>query len=100
MNASPEQTSRLDRSYPVTSGRVVVRQRKESVLVYDRANKKSLRANADFSELLALCDGTRTVADIVILVAHQRSEDSANVDREVCRTLNALQDDGIVTLAI
>lgn len=99
VNATPVLPGEFALSYPVTSGRLVVRQRREGVLVYDRAKKKSLRANTDFAEFLSKCDGTRTVTDIVTRVAHERSEDPVDVGIEIRKSLIGLRHDGIVTLA-
>jgi len=99
MNSSKRKKSEIARSYPLTSGCVLVRQRKDGVLVYDRAIKKTLSGNADFVELLSLCDGTRMVDDIVLHIAHERGEDTSSVGTEILLIIDRLRDDGLISLS-
>lgn len=81
-----------DHVYPVTSGHLVIKKRGDINLVKDVKTGVKGRANDDSRELLLLCDGTRTVEEIVEEVAAEYQESKKDIKKKVKKSLEFLED--------
>jgi radical SAM protein with 4Fe4S-binding SPASM domain len=81
-----------DSVYPVTSGHLVIKKRGDFNLVKDVKTGVKGRANDDSRALLLLCDGTRTVQDIVEEVAAEYEESQKDIEKKVKKSLEFLED--------
>lgn len=84
--------------YPVTSGHVVIKQAGESHLVIETRTGVRGTANQDLRDLLILCDGTRTVKDIVEELCKDIREPRQKVKRKVIKSIEFLESLNFVKL--
>jgi len=85
-----------DGSYPVTSGHLVVRRGGARYVVKDMENKATGFANEALKNMLLLCDGTKTVDELVDEIAELYKEERPGVKERVNRTLDYLAAIGVL----
>lgn len=85
--------------YPVTSGQVLIKKRNEYSIVKDVKTGEVGRANEDLRDLLLLCDGTRTVAQIAETLFEDFEEPHKEVKKKVAKSIEFLKDLDFIQLA-
>jgi radical SAM protein with 4Fe4S-binding SPASM domain len=82
-----------EREYLVSSGSLIVkRQKGGKYLVKDLKKRIQGKANEDLKELLVLCDGTRTVGDVVRELCRVYSEPEKEVRKKASKSIDFLCD--------
>lgn len=92
----------MNRKYPTTSGRVVIKNRaynSNKYYVLDIKSKMSGYANEDSKNLLLLCDGTRTVDGIVDILAGRHKNTRKEIEDMVKQTIKYFQEINIIRLS-
>jgi len=78
--------------YPVTSGHVVIKKREKAHFVKDVRKGIEGKANDDLRELLLLCDGTRTVKEILEELSQDYEEPEKEVKKKMMKSIEFLED--------
>ena len=69
------------------------------VLLYDPRQTRAVYLNPTAALVFGLCDGTRSVREVIGMIAECYTEASSNnLTEEVLVTLNELQQNGILTI--
>lgn len=78
--------------YPTTSGHVVIKKSGDFHIIKDV--KKGIRgaANQDLRDLLILCDGTRTIKEILGELSRNYREPQKNVKKKMIKSIEFLED--------
>jgi radical SAM protein with 4Fe4S-binding SPASM domain len=78
--------------YPVTSGHMTVKKKGESHLIMDVRTGLHGEANEDLRDLLILCDGTRTVREILEELPKKYKEPKREVEIKAIKSIEFLVD--------
>ncbi len=81
-----------DNTYPITSGKVVIKKRGEKYVIKDLLTTIEGKANEDLRDLLVLCDGTRTVNQIIEELSANYEELPKGIRKKVVKSLEFLKD--------
>jgi hypothetical protein len=82
---------------PVRSRTVQIEQLDGELIVIDSARDVVVHANTTAALILQLCDGQRTVSDIVDILAVAYPDAEQDIRRDVPDTINSLIAQGILT---
>lgn len=88
----------MNDQYPVTSGNVIIKKRGKTYFVKDVKTGVHGKANNDLKELLLLCDGTRTVKEIVNEVSQSYERPQKEIQKKVVDSIEGLKELHLLTL--
>lgn len=58
--------------YPTTSGKIRIRKNFENYFISDKKIKKNITANRDLVEILKLCNGQKSISDIIFNISKEK----------------------------
>jgi len=82
--------------FPITSGKLTLKEFQESIFGYDSLTKKWLLLNNSLKDLLLLCNGNNNIYDIIEILTKQYDSSIEEIDSKVTTSLKSLVRDSII----
>jgi hypothetical protein len=73
---------------------LVVEELEDEILLYRPSNHQAIHLNATAAAIWKLCDGTRTISEVVDCLVAEYPTERTNITREVQEVVNRLLIDG------
>ncbi len=83
---------------PVIAGDYRLEEFDGELLLYHPATTRTLHMNDSASLIWNLCDGKRTIQDIVTTLAEAYPESAESIENDVTQTIKNLFDNGVLSL--